>query len=38
MDSSTNWHDTFCSYDFMYKPSEVYEEKFIIWGDKDYSD
>jgi hypothetical protein len=38
MDSSTNWHDTWWSYDFMYKPSEVYEEKFIIWEDKDYSD
>ena len=38
MDSSTNWHDTWWSYDFMYKPSEVFEEKFIIWEDKDYSD
>ena len=31
-------HDTFWSYEFMYKTSEVYEEKFIIWEDKDYSD
>lgn len=38
MDSSTNWHDTWWFYDFMYKPSEVYEEKFIIWEDKDYND
>lgn len=30
MDSSTNWHDTFWYYDFMYKPSEVFKEKFII--------
>ena len=38
MDSSSNWHDTFWFYDFMYKPSEVYEEKFIIWEDSDYED
>ena len=38
MDSSTNYHDTFWSYDFMYKPSEVFEEEFIIWEDKDYND
>lgn len=36
MDSATNWHDTFWTHDFTYKPTEVWEESFIIWEDKDY--
>lgn len=36
MDSSTNWHDTFWNYDFIYKPSEVWEEVFYDFDDEDY--
>ena len=36
MDSSSNWHDTYWTYDFLYKPSEVYSEEFEIWQDSDY--
>ena len=28
MDSTTNWHDTYWTYEFMYKPSQVYAEEF----------
>lgn len=38
MDSASNWHDTFWTNEFLYKPSEVYEERFIIWEDSDYND
>jgi len=38
MDSSTNWHDTFWQNEFTYKPSEVFEEQFIIWEDGDYEE
>lgn len=34
MDSSTNWHDTYWYYDFIYKPSEVYSVKFEDWDDE----
>lgn len=30
-DSATNWHDTFWSYDFIYKDSIVYDEEFTEW-------
>lgn len=35
LDSATNWHDTYWNYDFIYKPSEVYEEYFLDWDDKE---
>lgn len=38
MDSATNWHDTYWTYDFLYEPSETYEEEFEIWEDSDYED
>lgn len=38
MDSSTNWHDTFWTNEFTYKPTEVFEEQFIIWEDDDYEE
>lgn len=38
MDSSTNWHDTWWTYDFLYEPSVVDEDLFIIWEDSDYED
>jgi hypothetical protein len=38
MDSSSNWHDTYWTYDFLYEPSTVYEEEFEIWEDSDYED
>ena len=38
MDSSSNWHDTFWNYDFLYEPSVVDEEEFTIWEDSDYED
>ena len=38
MDSSTNCHDTWWFYDFIYKPSKVYAERFIIFEDKDFND
>ena len=36
MDSATNWHDTYWTYDFLYEPSKVYEEEFAIVEDSDY--
>ena len=36
MDSATNWQDTYWMHEFIYKPTKVYEESFIIWEDKDY--
>ncbi len=36
MDCSTNWHDTYWTNEFIYKPSEVEEEEFISWEEKDY--
>lgn len=36
MDSATNWHDTFWTYEFLYEPSRVYEEEFEIWEEEDY--
>lgn len=36
MDWSTNHHDTFWTNEFGYKPSEVYEEQFIVWEESDY--
>ena len=38
MDCSTNWHDTFWTNEFIYKQSEVGEERFIEWEDSDYVD
>ena len=31
MDYSTNWHDTYWTNEFIYKPSEVSEDCFIEW-------
>ena len=36
LDSATNRHDTFWTHDFTYKPTEVWDEEFIIYEDKDY--
>ena len=36
LDSSTNWHDTYWNYDFIYKPSEVYIEEFEELEDENY--
>lgn len=36
MDYTTNWQDTYWHYDFIYKPSTVDYEQFMIWGDEDY--
>lgn len=36
MDCSTNWHDTYWTHEFIYKPSVVEEEEFIQWEEKDY--
>lgn len=38
MDSATNWHDTFWTNQFIYKPSETSEERFIIWEEDDYKE
>lgn len=38
MDSSTNWHDTYWNYDFIYKPSEVDSDIFYDWNDEDEED
>lgn len=38
MDCATNWHDTYWTHEFIYKPSEVSGEKFIVWEEKDYVD
>lgn len=36
MDSATNWHDTYWTHEFIYEPSEVMEDAFIQWEEKDY--
>lgn len=38
MDSSSNWHDTHWTHEFTYKPTQVWEESFIIWEDGDYEE
>lgn len=38
MDSTTNWHDTYWTYEFLYEPSKVYDEEFVIWEESDYND
>ena len=38
MDSATNWHDTYWTYDFLFEQSVTYEENFVIWEDGDYED
>ena len=38
MDTATNWPDTFWTNEFIYRPSEVAEERFIEWEDSDYED
>lgn len=38
LDCSTNWHDTYWTNEFTYKPTEVFEEQFIIWEDGDYEE
>lgn len=38
MDSATNWHDTFWTHEFIYKPTIIYDEKFEVWEDKDYEE
>lgn len=36
LDSATNWHDTFWTNEFIFKSSEVSEERFVEWEEKDY--
>lgn len=36
LDPASNWHDTFWTNEFIYKPTEISEERFIVWEDKDY--
>lgn len=36
MDYTTNYNDTYWTYEFIYEPSIVYEEQFMIWGDEEY--
>ena len=38
MDSSTNWHDTYWHYDFLYEPSMVYAEEFEEYNVDDECD
>lgn len=38
LDASTNWHDTYWHDEFIYKPTEVFEERFITWDDDDYEE
>ena len=38
MDSATNWQDTFWTDELIYKPTEIFEEEFIIWEDDDYEE
>ena len=38
MDSATNWHDTIWTHEFIYKPSLVYEEKFMEYDEEDYDE
>lgn len=35
MDYSTSWHDTYWTYEFGYKPSEVYDEMFYDYEGED---
>lgn len=36
MDYSTNWHDTYWTNEFIYKPSEVDYDQFVMYEEKDY--
>lgn len=36
MDCSTNLHDTYWTNEFIYTPSQVLEDDFIMWEEKDY--
>lgn len=38
MDSSTNWRDTFWTNQFIYKPSEISDEAFIVYDEEDYEE
>lgn len=38
MDCTTNWRDTYWFDEFIYKPTEVFEERFITWEDEDYEE
>lgn len=38
MDSATNWHDTFWTHEFVYRPSIVYEERFMEYDEEDYDE
>lgn len=38
MDSSTNYHDTYWTHEFIYNPSIVYDDEFTIWEESDYND
>ena len=33
IDSSTNWHDTYWHYDFIFNSTQVWEEDFIEWSE-----
>lgn len=33
LDSSTNWHDTYWHYDFIFNATQVWEEAFIEWSE-----
>ena len=37
MDSATNWHDTYWTYDFLYEPSVEYDD-FCEYDESDYDD
>lgn len=37
MDSATNWHDTYWTYDFLYEPSVTYDD-FYEYDESDYDD
>ncbi len=37
-DCSTNWHDTFWTNQFIYKPTEISDEGFIEYDEEDYDD
>lgn len=38
LDSETNWHDTFWTYEFIYEPTMVYAEDFYDYDLEDYTD
>ena len=38
LDSATNWHDTYWTNEFIYKPTEISEERFIVWEEMDFVD